>query len=289
MTRRQLLGGGAAVAAALTCGAAHATDADVVAALEHTHGGRLGVHLSDPGGDVVLSHRADERFALCSTLKAVVTAQVLALVDADRLALDLPVQVPQRRGLVAHSPVTERHAGRTLTVEELCHATMTTSDNTAVNLLFELTGGPAGATTFARRVGDLETRLDRLEPEVNVVDLAHGDVRDTTTPAAMAGFVRAVALGEVLRPASRERYVGWLRANTTGGTRLRAHWPAEWNAGDKTGTGGDGPTNDVAVAWPPGRAPFVLAAYYDRAGHPMEENAAVLAELGRWVVDRWSR
>lgn len=254
-------------------------------ALEQRAGGRLGVCLLDTGSGLGVGRRLDERFALCSTFKILLAGQVLARCAQGEERLDTPIRVP-RRGLIAHSPVTEEHRGETLTVGELCHAAVTTSDNTATNLLLGRSGGPAALTAFLRGLGDARTRIDRVEPEMNDVRLDEGEERDTTCPSAMAASVAALTVGEALPPEQRAILVGWARATVTGLTRLRAGWPEDWQAGDKTGTGMDRYTNDVGVAWPPGRAPIVVSAYLDRPGHTMEENAAVLAEVGRLVAAR---
>jgi beta-lactamase class A len=54
-----------------------------------------------------------------------------------------------------------------------------------------------------------------------------------------------------------------------------------WHVGDKTGTGGHNATNDIAVLWPPDRAPLIVTAYYVDARGSDEERSAVLAEVGR--------
>ena len=97
----------------------------------------------------------------------------------------------------------------------------------------------------------------------------------------MLGVLRETVLGTALSPGSRERLAAWLVANKTGDKRLRAGVPAGWRVGDKTGTGANNATNDVAVIWPPGRAPVVVTAYYAEARAPEGERNAVLAEIGR--------
>ncbi len=52
-------------------------------------------------------------------------------------------------------------------LEELCAAALINSDNTAGNLLLRCIGGPSEITTFARSVGDDQSRLDRWETELN--------------------------------------------------------------------------------------------------------------------------
>ena len=76
-------------------------------------------------------------------------------------------------------------------------------------------------------------------------------------------------------------------ANRTGDERLRAGFPNGWRVGDKTGTSGNGITNDVAIAWPPGRGPLLVAAYYDGRDATSEQRNAVLADVGRIVAALW--
>jgi beta-lactamase class A len=88
-----------------------------------------------------------------------------------------------------------------------------------------------------------------------------------------------------LSPAARGQLQAWLIANTTGDSRLRAGLPAGWKAGDKTGTGEHGSTNDIAILWPPGRPPILVAAYLTDSPAPLVERNAALAEVGRVVAD----
>ena len=158
-------------------------------------------------------------------------------------------------------------------------AAITVSDNTADNLLLRSLGGPSAVTAFARKLGDPLTRLDRYEPELN--DGAPGDLRDTTTPDAMFGDLRALLLGDMLSVASRERLAAWMRAASTGLDKLRAGMPSGWQAGDKTGSGAHDETNDVAIFWPPQRKPLLVTAYLAGSTADAAGRSAVLAEVGR--------
>lgn len=250
-----------------------------LAALERTHGGRLGVAILDAGSGRRINHRGEERFPMCSTFKLLAAALVLARVDRGQEQLDRRI-VFSGDDLVPYSPVTEHRVGAAgMTVAELCHAAVTISDNTAANLLLASFGGPPGLTAYARTLGDDRTRLDRIEPDLN--EAIPGDPRDTTTPAAMLGDMRALLLGDSLSAGSREQLVAWLVATTTGAKRLRAGLPAGWRIGDKTGTSNNGVSNDIAIAWRPGRSPLLMTAYY--AESPLESGARneVLAEVAR--------
>ncbi|MEX0180781.1 MULTISPECIES: L2 family extended-spectrum class A beta-lactamase [Stenotrophomonas] len=258
--------------------AAFAAAADF-AALEKACSGRLGVTLLDTGSGRRLGHRQDERFPLCSTFKSVLAATVLKQAEGDPALLDqrLPVRA---QDILEHAPVTRRHAGKDLTVRDLCRATLITSDNTAANLLFAAIGGPPAVTAFLRASGDAITRSDRLEPELN--SFALDDPRDTTTPAAIAATLQRLVLGDALQPASRQQLADWLIDNETGDACLRAGLGKRWRVGDKTGSNGEDARNDIAVLWPmQGGSPWILTAYLQAGAISFEQRAAVLAQVGR--------
>jgi beta-lactamase class A len=255
---------------------------DELKRLETESGGRLGVTLLDTGTGQCVGHRMDERFPLCSTFKVLASGAVLHGVDAGKESLARRIYFSDAN-LVTHSPETQKNVGPIgMTVAELCKAAITLSDNTAGNLLLASIGGPQGLTAFVRKLGDDMTRLDRIETDLN--EAAPDDPRDTTTPNAMASDLRALALGDVLSTKSRAQLVAWLAANTTGGKRLRAGLPAGWRVGDKTGTGERGTANDVAVVWPPDRAPMIVTAYLTGAAVSADRQNAVMAAVGRAVT-----
>ncbi|WP_374537846.1 class A beta-lactamase [Micromonospora aurantiaca (nom. illeg.)] len=250
-----------------------------LAALERRSGARIGVFALDTGTGRTLAHRADERFAYASTCKALAAGAMLAATsDADR---DRVVRY-RRADLVAHSPVTERHVETGMTLRDAAEAAVRYSDNTAGNLLFDALGGPAGFERALRDVGDQVTRPARTEPELNAA--TPGDERDTSTPRALAGSLRAYTLGETLPPADRDLLLGWMRASTTGSGLVRAGVPAGWQVADKSGTGGYGTRNDIAVVWPPDRAPIVLAVMSSRDSRDAEPDDALVAQAARVTV-----
>jgi len=61
--------------------------------------------------------------------------------------------------------------------------------------------------------------------------------------------------------------------------------PADWQVGDKTGRGGQGATNDIAIIRPPGKAPILLAVYSIGSSAAPEARAAALAEVARLVAE----
>lgn len=279
-TRRSALGGLTAFAAAPAMAAAAPSLAD----LEKRSGGRLGVYVSQ-AGRTLLSRRSDDAFPMCSTFKLSLAAMMLNL--SDRGVEDLQARVAYGKAdLLDHAPVARSHLGEgALSVRALAQAAVEVSDNTAANLLLDRVGGPAVLTAWWRSIGDATSRLDRREPELNVI--APGDPRDCTTPRAMAATVQTLLLTDKLKPASKALLVGWMKAATPGLKRVRAGLPKDWSAGDKSGTGPSGEVNDIALLYPPKNRPPVIAVVY-MAGSKSKTAAleAIHAEIGRLVATR---
>ncbi len=261
-----------------------------LAALEAKSGGRLGVAILDTATGRVTGHRLDERFGMYSTFKLPLAAVVLREIDAGRLRADRWVPY-SADDLLSYAPVARANLAKGgMTLLALAEATQTTSDNTAANLLVRLLGGPAAFTTKLRALGDPVSRLDRYEPAMNLV--LPGEVHDTTTPRGMAMGMRAYLLGRALKPATRDLLTGWMIDTRTGARRLRAGLPPEWREGDKTGSSWNetamvDKVNDVAIIWPPRRAPIIVTAYLDGATMSKSirpEDETILAEVGRIVA-----
>jgi beta-lactamase class A len=254
------------------------------ARLEAQFDARLGVYAVDTGSGQEVAFRADERFAHASTVKALAAAAVLDRTTSAEL--DRLVDV-RRTDLVTTSPVVEQHVGAVMSLRELGDAAVRYSDNTAGNLLLRHLGGPAGLDADLAAIGDDVTRAERFEPDLN--EAVPGDDRDTSTPRALAADLRAYALGDALADDDRAVLTGWLRGNTTGGALIRAGVPAGWEVGDKTGAASYGTRNDIAVVWPPDRAPIVLAILSSRGERTAGYDDALVAGATRVVVEALDR
>jgi beta-lactamase class A len=226
---------------------------------------------------------------MCSTFKLPLAG--LVLLAGARGEFDIDARYPiTDADRVPFAPVAGPLIGKgAMSFREMAEATQTTSDNICANILMRRLGGPEAVTSRLRALGDGQTRIDRYEPTMNFAP--PGEVRDSTTPRAMAFTMRRLLLDDVLPQPARQELIGWMVATKTGLKRLRAGVPADWRAGDKTGTGlADGMTdkvNDIAIFWPPGRAPVIVTAYLDSAHASQEtrpEDQAVLAAVGRIVA-----
>jgi len=257
-----------------------------IADIEASVGGRVGVFAVDTASGKTLAHRADERFAMCSTFKWVLAATALEQVERNLLSLDDHIAYTQA-DLLAYAPATREHVAKGfMTVRDLIRAAMVVSDNTAANLLLSKLGGPSVITKFARSCGDAVTRLDRNEPALNSNE--PGDLRDTTSPQAMATLMREVLCRNRLSSKSRDQLIQWLRDCETGRDRLRANLPKDWIVGDKTGTGDHGAVNDVAIAIPPGRSPILIAAFLSEGKADRPALIAAHASIGSLVAHHFT-
>jgi len=258
---------------------ASATDADF-AGLETAFDARLGVYAVDTGTGEEVAYRSDERFAYASTFKALAAAAVLQ--KTDDAGLDRVVRY-SRDDLITHSPVTELHVESGMTLGAIAEAAVRFSDNTAGNLMLSELGGPEGFTSALAALGDDVTRSVRWEAGLN--DGVPGDPRDTTSPRAFATDLREFVLGDALSSDERATLVGWMSGNTTGDTLIRAGVPEGWVVADKSGSGGYGVRNNIAVVWPPDSAPIVVAIMSTRGSPDASRDDALIAQAATVVGD----
>lgn len=262
-----------------------ATKTNGLAELERSAGGRLGFALLDSGTGRLTGHRVDEMFGHCSTFKLLLAGLVMRAAESGQLSLDGRIAIAAT-DMVPVSPVTKPHIGGSLSIGELTEGTLKTSDNAAANLLMRKLGGPAGVTRRLRELGDKVTRIDRWEPELNLVIAP--DQRDSSTPRAMANSAAMFLTGDALNRQHRALLAQWTFDTRTGLKRLRAGAPEGWRVGDKTGTaqakGMPNRTNDVALLLPPGRAPLIAVGFYEAPGsfpNTRPQDEALLADAMR--------
>ncbi|MGX9776554.1 class A beta-lactamase [Janthinobacterium aestuarii] len=258
-----------------------ATAQTQLVALEQAAGGRLGVAAWRQGSELRVAYRADERFPLASTFKAMLAGAVLARSVNQPGLLDQHVRY-EKKELVTYSPITEKHLADGMSVADLCAATLQYSDNSAANFLMTLLGGPQAVTAFARSIGNTVFQLERWETELN--SAIPGEVRDTASPASMAHSLQQLLLGNSLPAPQRQQLDTWMRGNTTGDKRIRAGVPAGWQVADKTGSGAYGSVNDIGVAYPASGAPLVIAVYYTREQKKADTNQDIITAATRIVT-----
>lgn len=256
------------------------TDNDF-AQLEKEFDAKLGVYAIDTGSGKIIDYQADERFAYTSTFKALAAGAVLQQNTMEELNETVTYTEDD---LVTYSPITEKHVDTGMTLLEISEAAIRYSDNTAGNLLFNALGGPDGLEKAMREIGDNVINADRTETNLN--EAKPGDIRDTSTPKALATSLQAFALDDHLLSESKQNMLlEWLKTNTTGDTLIRAGVPEDWTVGDKSGAGGYGTRNDIGIVWPPNREPIVIAILSSRDTEDAEYNDDLIKQATEITVN----
>ncbi|PAE31141.1 class A beta-lactamase [Paenibacillus sp. 7884-2] len=256
------------------------TDNDF-AQLEKEFDAKLGVYALDTGSGKIIDYQADERFAYTSTFKPLAAGAVLKQNSFEELNETVTYTEDD---LVTYSPITEKHVDTGMNLLEISEAAIRYSDNTAGNLLFNELGGPDGLEKAMREIGDNVINSDRTETNLN--EAKPGDVRDTSTPKALATSLQAFALDDqLLSESKQDMLLEWLKTNTTGDSLIRAGVPEDWTVGDKSGAGGYGTRNDIGIVWPPDREPIVIAILSNRDTEDAEYNDDLIKQATEITVD----
>ena len=264
---------------------AHPVTQETVKKAEDQLNARVGyAEVALANGQILGSYRPQERFPMLSTFKVLLCGAILSRVDAGQEQLARRIRYRQQ-DLVEYSPVTEKHLTDGMTLAELCSAAITTSDNTAGNLLLSAIGGPSELTAFLRKAGDQATRLDRWETALN--EALPGDERDTTTPEAMAQILRQLLTGKILTPASQKQLMAWMQADKVGGPLIRSVLPSGWYIADKTGAGERGSRGIIAALGPDGKPTRIVVIYITGTQATMDERNEKIADIGASLIKHW--
>lgn len=256
-----------------------------LAELETASKGRIGVYAINTSNHTHLGYRANERFPTGCTSKVIGVAAVLSKSMNDNALLSQRINY-SKKDLIHWHPITEKYLSSGMTVKELCAASISYSDNTAMNLLVKQMGGLNQMTLFAHSLGNTSFRQDHGWPE-EAYSGGKGNVKDSSTPKDMANSLQKLAFTDVLAKPHREMLLSWLKANTTGDLRIRAGLPKGWVVADKTGTGGAyGTTNDLGIIWPPKCSPIILAIYYTNDAKSAVKRDDLIATATQLIINQ---
>lgn len=248
--------------------------------LESKYSAKLGIYAFDTETNTEISYNADERFAYCSTYKALAAGTVLEKYSKEDL--DKVIKFTQE-DVLSYAPVAKDKVSTGMTIEEICDAAVRQSDNTAGNLLFDLIDGPTGFKTALNKLGDTVTEPSRKETELN--EAMPGDIRDTSTPKQLANDLKEYATGEVLTEEKQKMLIDWMSNNATGDKLIRAGAPEDWVVADKSGAGSYGTRNDIAIVTPPNRKPIFIAVLSKKNEKDAEYDNKLIEEASKIIFD----
>ncbi len=252
--------------------------ANEIALMEKNLHVRIGYAIYDAETSRSASYNAQQPFPLMSTFKTFACAKLLR--DGTKTPELLQQEhIITQDSLIPWSPVTEKRVGEKISMFDACEATMLTSDNTAVNIVLAQIGGSDGITQFFRDLGDQQSRLDRVEPELN--QAAKDDVRDTTTPLAMNNDLRRLYYGKVLSESAKETLFTWMTNNTVSDPLIRSFLPKTWTIADRSGAGGNGSRGLTAIMWKENRKPIFLTIYITQSKLEMTERNKLINDIAK--------
>ena len=270
-----------------------------------------------------VSFNGDRRFPMASVSKVPMALEYLRLVDLGVIRPAERIRVPITDFRPGSSRLAAWSGGRAvhITIDSLFGLMLGVSDNTATDVILNMSGGPAAATRRVRDLGVTGVDVHRSEartfadlsglpdtiPESELyryqyfrmrdaLPQAHrdsareayvSDPRDTASPSAMADLLLAVLEGADLSEASHRRLLDVMTATRTGVRRIRGLLPSDTEVAHKTGTMA-GAVNDVGIVSLPDGSRLVVAAFVNTLRSSTWRRERTIAEMTRLVFDYFS-
>ncbi|HEX4945795.1 MAG TPA: serine hydrolase, partial [Blastocatellia bacterium] len=242
--------------------------------------------------------------------------QLLTLVDQGKVRLDQMIELKASDLHPGSGTLTNlfKQPGVALSVRNLMELMLLISDNSATDICLRLAGGAEAVTARMKELGLNGITVSR--PTIGLISDWMGvseadwssselkykrtlndeerkaaakkfdaDIRDTSTPEAMADLLVKIYRKEILKRESVELLYDIMRRCQTGDARLKGILPAGTEVAHKTGSIG-GTTNDVGIITLPDNAGHVAIAVFIKSSEketPQRER--VIAEIARAVHD----
>ncbi len=263
----------------------------------------------------------DRRFPMASVSKVPMALEFLRRVDAAEIDPTESIRITPQQFRPGHSPLAAWSGGRAVTrrVDSLFAMMLRSSDNTATDLILNMSGGPVAATRRVRELGVTGVEVDRSEartfadlvglsdtiPESELYryqyfrmrdalpqtyrDAARerygSDPRDTATPNGMTDLLARVHDGTGLSPESRDWMLDVMSSSRSGPRRMKGLLPAATSVAHKTGTMG-GAINDVGIIKLPGGAGhLVVSTFVNTLRSTTWRRERTIAEMTRLLYD----
>lgn len=240
----------------------------------------IGVALLAADGNILFEYQGNRAFPLNSTHKAFVCGIALDLTENNALSLTKKLPITPK-DIVNYSPITQHKTAMNLTA--LCSAAVSYSDNTAANLIVKQIGGVKAVSDYFKRQGLTQTRLDRLEPDMNRDNLKKG--LDLTTPIEAAQLLHQFIFGALLNDTSKMQLTQWMLDDQVANDLLRSTLPQGWKIADKTGAGSDGARSIISVFWKPDGSAYLLSIYLTNTQATMAQRNQAIAEIGKTIFE----
>ena len=283
-------------------------------------GGTMGVGVIHIESGRRLYINNGESYPMASTYKVPIAVQLLKRVQMNEITLNQMVEV-QTYDLHPGSGTLSRlfiNPGVILSVRNLLELMMLISDNSATDIMLETAGGSKRINTTLKKNRISGMRVDRSTVQLIAdwvgVDISGGkqfsnedfikkyetlseeeiesangafsrDLRDTSTPEAMALLLEKIWKKEILTPKLSELLLDIMGRCKTGEERLKGMLPEETFVAHKTGTIGT-TTNDVGIIeLPQKKGHVVVVAFVKDSVLEIPEREKAIAHVARAAHD----
>lgn len=280
---------------------------DRVAVMARAGSARVGLAAIDLTTGKMVSVNGGQRFPMASTVKVAIAAVFLHGVQTGRFGLDRAYAMAADERRRAARIGDMRPFRGSLSGAQLIDRMLTRSDNSAADILLHTVGGTHAVGDWLEHAGVAGQRVDRSIAQLlgdhethkrlrvghgrrrHVITVSvpraapAGDMRDSSTPEAMAALLVKLRNGDLLDP-ERTGYLFEVMARCrTGPRRIRGLLPPGTPVAHKTGTL-DGVTDDVGiVSLPNGHALAVAVFEQGRGGVAARDRS--IARLSRTLYD----
>lgn len=297
--------------------------ASAIDALGRQFNGRAGIAVRDLRTGWVASYNGTASFPQQSVSKLWVAITLMDAVDRGEAMLGEPVTVRDTDLTIFHQPIRALigRDGYNTTLDGLLRAALTTSDNTANDVLLRRVGGPEAVRTMLARKGlggigfgpgekllqasiaGLAWRPEFTAPglfqqaraalpmatRMSAMDRYLAQPVDGASPLGITAALARLVSGDLLSPASTAQILGAMRECRTGSARLRTGLAPGWVLAHKTGTGqvlGGLQTgyNDVGLVTAPDGRTYAVAVMIGSTRAPIPERSRLMSGVVRAVI-----
>lgn len=254
--------------------------------------GKVSVACSLPGSNLDCDLNAHAHPPMQSVFKFPLALTVLHQIEQGKFSLDQPIRfLPSDRILPhTHSPLQDKYpqAGVDVPLRELLRLAVSLSDNAAADILLRTVGGPTAVDDYMHSLGITGFHLQDGE------DGLHRDVsaqyRNWFEPVSAVRLLRRISDHSPLTPENTQTLLNWMKATSTGPSRIRGELPEGTVVMDKTGSSGTDnglthATNDIGlVTLPDGRRLAIAVFVTDSTGGEKACDAAI-ARIAKAAYD----
>lgn len=174
-----------------------------------------------------------------------------------------------------------------MTINEICHSAITTSDTGAMNVIIKELGGKEKLNDFTKKLGN---NILSSENGWNTKPYSKNQ-KDTfiSTPKQIILSLKKIALENTLNKPFKELIVSYLIDSKTGGNRIKAGTTSNWLVGNKTGSRStNGTTNDIAIIWPPNHKPILIGIFYNSTNKDAKMRADIPTEVTSITISEFT-